>query len=84
MFFAWKEGADLSGITLEIAKTHLNAWLEAELAVSTGQSYRIGTRQLERANISEIRKQISYWKREVLKFQGKGSRRVMRHVPRDL
>nr|WP_238938005.1 DUF6148 family protein [Anaerobacillus isosaccharinicus] len=42
----------MSGITLERARKHLEAWLEAELAVSTGQAYRIGTRQLQRANLN--------------------------------
>lgn len=52
-------------ITLERAKTHLNAWLDAELAVSSAQSYSIGSRTLTRANISEIRKQIDYWQNKV-------------------
>ncbi|WP_106494899.1 DUF6148 family protein [Lentibacillus sp. Marseille-P4043] len=68
---------------LERAKKHLESWLDAELAVSTGQSYRIGTRQLTRARISDIRKQITFWKREVNRLQGKGSRKVFRAVPRD-
>ncbi len=71
-------------LDLETAKKHLQAWLDAELAVSTGQSYRIGTRQLNRASLSEIRKQITYWQREVFRLQGKGSRKVFRAVPRDL
>lgn len=79
MFLFWGETMDL-----ERAKKHLEAWYEAELAVSTGQSYRIGTRQLNRANIAEIRKQITYWQREVARLQGKGNRRVFRAVPRDL
>lgn len=62
----------------------MQAWLDAELAVSTGQSYRIGTRQLTRANLSEIRERITYWSREVSRLEGKGSRRVFRAVPRDL
>ncbi|AKL95005.1 hypothetical protein CACET_c15560 [Clostridium aceticum] len=72
--------------TLEIAKKHLNAWLKAELAVSTGQSYKIGSRQLTRANLSEIKGQIKFWRTEVekLKPNSKGPRRVMRIVPRDL
>ena len=43
------------GITLEIAKKHLDAWLEAELEVTTHQSYTIGSRSLTKANLSEIR-----------------------------
>lgn len=73
----------MSGITLERAKTHLEAWLDAELAVSTGQSYRIGSRQLQRANLPEIRKQIQYWRSEIARLEGKGRRKVMRAVPRD-
>jgi len=68
---------------LQTAKTHLKAWLDAELAVSTGQSYIIGTRQLNRASLSEIRRQITYWQREISRLEGKGSRRVFRAVPRD-
>lgn len=78
----------MSVFTLEIAEKHLHAWLEAELAVSTGQSYRIGSRQLQRADLSEIRKQIQYWKNEVSKLKTrkskKGIRRAIRIVPRDL
>jgi hypothetical protein len=70
-------------IDLERAKKHLNAWLDAELAVTTGQSYSIGSRSLTRANLSEISKQINYWRREVSRLEGKG-RRARRFVPRDL
>lgn len=69
---------------LKTAKTHLQAWLDAELAISTGQSYKIGSRELKRANLSEVRKQITYWQREVSRLEGKGSRKVFRAVPRDL
>lgn len=78
----------MAAYTLEIAKKHLNAWLEAELAVTTGQSYKIGSRQLDRANLYQIREEIKYWKNEVEKIEliqrKKGKVRVMRAVPRDL
>lgn len=74
--------------TLEEAKEHLKTWLEAENAVATGQSYQIGTRKLDRANLYQIREQIKFWKAEVEKIESietrKGRRRVMRIVPRDL
>lgn len=72
--------------TLEQAKTHLNAWLEAELAVSTGQRYRIGTRELTRADLSAIKERIQFWRNEVSRLErGRGSgARVLRAVPRDL
>ena len=75
--------------TLEIAQKHLDAWLEAELAITTGaQSYTIGSRTITRADLSQIREQIKYWKNEVEKAtniaQKKGRNRVFRVVPRDL
>lgn len=74
--------------TLEQAKQHLQAWMQAELAVTTGQSYRIGTRQLTRANLGEITNQIKFWGNEVNKLEAyvkrKGTNRVYRVVPRDL
>jgi len=76
------------GISLEIAQKHLDAWLNAELAVTTGQSYTIGTRTLNKASLAEIRNQIQYWSSMVAKANniknGKGRNRVIRVVPRDL
>lgn len=72
------------GITLSYAKKMLNLWLKAEEAVTTGSQYQIGNRSLTRANISEIRKQIRFWRSEIARLEGKGSRRAVRAVPRDL
>lgn len=73
---------------LEIAKKHLDAWLTAELEVTTHQSYTIGSRSLTKANLSQIREQIQYWQNEVARLEniekGHGRNRVMRAVPRDL
>jgi hypothetical protein len=75
----------MAGITLDRAREHLEAWLDAELAVSTGQSYQIGTRRLQRANLSEIRQQIAYWQRKIYELDGNNrNKRVVRIVPRDL
>jgi len=75
-------------VTLDRAKLHLEAWLDAELAVSQGQAYTIGSRSLTRANLSEIRKQIDYWKKNVdeLEIVEKGGRvrRTKRFIPRDI
>lgn len=76
------------GITLETAKKHLDAWLTAELEVTTHQSYTIGSRSLTKANLAEIRKEIDYWKNEVAQLDNAekrgGRNRVFRAVPRDL
>lgn len=72
---------------LERARMHLEAWYKAELAISTGQSYSIGTRSLTRANLTEVVKQIEYWKKEVAKLERNPSgkmRRAKRFIPRDL
>lgn len=73
---------------LEIAKHHLNAWLNAELEVTTHQSYTIGTRSLTKANLAEIRKQIEFWENRVAQLENlekrKGRSRIFRAVPRDL
>lgn len=74
--------------TVQIAEKHLNAWLEAEMAVTNGQSYTIGNRSLDRANLYQIREQIKYWNNELAKARNiqkrKGRNRVFRAVPRDL
>lgn len=72
---------------LERAKKHLEAWLNAELAVTTGQSYSIGSRSLTRANLSEIMQQIKYWKNQVAILEHGSNykmRRSKRFIPRDL
>lgn len=78
----------MSVFTLQQAKEHLKAWLDAEIAVTTGQSYNIGSRSLTRANLYQIREQIKFWRNEVGKLESlserKGKNRVMRIVPRDL
>ncbi len=52
----------MAGITLEMAREHLDAWLRAELAVSQAQSYTfVGHRSVTKADLGEIRQQIKFW-----------------------
>lgn len=51
--------------TVDQVKEHLNVWLEADLAVSKGQSYKIGDRSLTRADVSLIMQQIRFWRDEL-------------------
>lgn len=77
----------MSWISLEEAKEMLRGWIEAERSVMSGQSYRIGNRQLTRTNLSEIAERIKYWRNEVAKLESGrkgGGMKVMRAVPRDL
>lgn len=65
-------------ITLETANNMLQAWLNAEMAIATGQSYSMGSRSLTRANLSEVRKSVEYWESKVNTLSGKiTKRRVM-------
>jgi len=72
------------GITLKTAQEQLEIWLEASKIVATGQSYKIGTQSLTRANLSEILKQIKYWQGQVNQLSRRGRNRMYRAVPRDL
>lgn len=71
--------------TLQQAREHLQAWMEAELTISTGQMYRIGSRELTRADLAQVKERIQFWSQEVARLErGSGGARVMRVVPRDL
>lgn len=75
----------MAWISIEEAREFLKMWLDAERAVSTGQSYKIGTRSLTRVNLSEIASRQQYWRNEIAKLEnGTNGARVMRGVPRDL
>ncbi|HMT02411.1 MAG TPA: DUF6148 family protein [Burkholderiales bacterium] len=76
-------------ITKEIAEQNLQQWLNASLATATGQSYKIGSRQIERAHATEIIKMINFWQNQLAKFDKElantlASGRVFRAIPRDL
>lgn len=74
----------MSWITIDEARENLTRWLEAEKAVATGQSYRIGTRSLTRASLKEITDRIRFWRNEIDRLErGTQGARVFRAVPRD-
>jgi hypothetical protein len=77
----------MAGITLKQAQIHLDAWLKAELEITTSQSYKIGTRSLTRADLAQVREQIKYWQEKVTALEnaakGRGRNRVFRAVPFD-
>lgn len=71
-------------ITIEEAQENLTMWLDAERAISTGQSYKIGTRSLSRADLSMVASRIAFWRNEIEKLEnGQRGLRVVRAVPRD-
>ena len=54
-----------SALTTSQAQQQLDAWIAADAAVATGQSYTIGQRSLTRADVDQIRQQIQYWQATV-------------------
>ena len=71
-------------ITIEEARENLTMWLDAERAISTGQSYKIGTRSLSRADLSMVASRLAFWRNEIEKLEnGQRGLRVVRAVPRD-
>lgn len=74
-------------ISLTEAQEMLTLWKQAYRAIAiSGQSYKLGTRQLTRADLSEVKKELAYWRNEVERMTA-GTRRgprVKRVVVRDL
>jgi hypothetical protein len=55
---------------LQTAQKHLDDWLAADRAISTGQSYSVGGRSLTRADAETILSRITYWQRVVDGLKG--------------
>lgn len=64
----------MAGITLSQAEAHLTEWLNADIAVASGQSYSIAGRVLTRANAAEIRENITFWDNHVKRLTRGGIR----------
>lgn len=58
----------MAGITIAQAQAKLAAWLAADDAIAAGQSYSIGGRSLTRVNAAEIRNNIEFWERKVIRL----------------
>lgn len=82
-----KKKKKIYGITLEAAQMHLEEWLEAELEVTTHQSYQIESKILTMADLGKIRQEIEYWDAKVQQLLAQsetgGRNRMYRAVPRD-
>ena len=69
----------MAGLTLLQAQTQLDAYLAAETAVLTGQSYEIAGRKLSRADLDSIQTGIKTWNARVvtLSNQARGRSRTV-------
>lgn len=72
------------GDTLERLKSRLQLYYEAEAAVLSGQSYRIGTRTLQRADLAQIRQAIKELESQVEMLERDAGRSAKRVVLRDI
>lgn len=72
----------MAGITLAQAEAQLAVWIAASTAVTSGQSYTIGTRSLDRVDAAEIREQIQFWDAKVKELaRGSSGMRVRGGTP---
>ena len=71
----------------ELCKQKLNTWLAAEEAVATGQSYTMGSRNLTRASLKQIREQIEFWSSKLAMAEAEekrgGRNRIYQLIPKD-
>lgn len=78
-----RNGRKVYGITLEVAQKHLEDWMEAELEITTHQSYRLGNETLTMADLDAVRRNIDYWNAKVTALKRGGRTRFYRAVPND-
>lgn len=71
----------MAQITLAQAETQLAAWLAADTAVATGQSYSVSGRALTRADAKEIRENIVFWNEMVGRLSGTGGMKITGVTP---
>ncbi len=50
------------GLTPESVRANLALWVEASQRLALNQSYRIGDRELRRADLAEVRRMIDFWR----------------------
>jgi hypothetical protein len=55
----------MAGITLEQAETQLNLYITAEAAVLSGQRFRIGDKDITRADLEMVQRGITTWEARV-------------------
>jgi len=77
----------ITGYTLAEAQEMLALWKDAEKQLASGQAqrYKIGSREYEAVDLTEISARINYFSNLVEALMGKvRTKRVVRVIPRDL
>ncbi|RDY30300.1 DUF6148 family protein [Lachnotalea glycerini] len=69
---------------LERLQARLDMYYKAEEAILTGQEYRVGTRSLKRADLSEVSKMITEIEKKIAYEEKGGKNKSVRGVPLDI
>lgn len=72
----------MAGITLAMAETRLQQYMDAEQAVLSGQQYEIAGRMLKRADLASIQQGIEYWNNWCKRLSARSSGRAAAITPR--
>lgn len=72
----------------KLCEKKVKMWSEAEDAITTGQSYQIGTRMLTRANLKDVQEALERWAGRLAAAEAEersgGRIQAYRFVPRDM
>lgn len=68
---------------LQNARTMLQGWMIAETKIMSSQDYTTGGQRNRRAELSQIRQAVKYWKSEIDRLEGKSRVVVRQVIPRD-
>lgn len=69
---------------LEILEDRLKCYYEAEKMVLSGQEYKIGSRSLKRADLSEITNMITKLEKDLAVIKNGGKNKAVIGVPLDI
>lgn len=76
----------MAAVTLEIAQQHYNAWLAADMALTTGKEYKLANGiNLTREDAGQVRQQLIFWEKRVNRLSTDRTLRMFQRVtPFDL
>lgn len=68
---------------LSVARERLKVYLLAETAILSSQEYRIGSKSLRRADLSDVQRKIKELQNEIARLESGGKNKIVRVVPMD-
>ncbi len=64
----------MAGITLEVAQSKLQLWLDADTAVARNQEFWVEGRRVTRADARTITRNVTYWDTQVKRLSARANR----------